>query len=212
MKKRLTESNPFSNLINCPSLTLPFGKGNFFLISFLLLIFTENIFSQDTTKAKVKVSSPSGRSGGATHSPRKAMIFSMVVPGLGQAYNKKYWKIPIIYASAGATIYMFQFNDKNYKKYKQAYIDTNLVVDGIEKPYISIEQLRTQAEFHRRYRDLSVILTGLLYTLNIVDAYVDAQLTTFDISDNLSMTILPAMNLSAQRKNPAMGLTLSVKF
>ena len=220
MKQPSKESNPFLNLINCPSLTLPQGKGNFFLISFLLLLSSTNIFSQDTIKTSVKAVPPSAEKKKTSfHSPKKAAIFSVVIPGLGQAYNKKYWKIPIVYAAMGSTIYMFEYNNTRFKAYKKAYVDRdtanafNYYFPKINDTHTyDLSQLQIQASYFRRFRDLSVILTGLAYTLNIVDAYVDAQLINFDISDDLSMSVFPSINLSAQRKNPSLGLTLSVRF
>lgn len=141
------------------------------------------------------------------------MIFSAVVPGLGQAYNKKYWKIPIVYATLGTTTYFFTSNNTLYREYKQAYINkTDGNPETIDDfPYYNETQIRELQDYYRRYRDLNIILTGLFYTLNIVDAYVDAQLVTFDVSDNLSMNLQPALNLSANKK-PAAGLTLSLTF
>lgn len=141
------------------------------------------------------------------------MIFSAVVPGLGQAYNKKYWKIPIVYATLGTTTYFFTSNNTLYREYKQAYINkTDGNPETIDDfPYYNETQIRELQDYYRRYRDLNIILTGLFYTLNIVDAYVDAQLVTFDVSDNLSMNLQPALNLSANKK-PVAGLTLSLTF
>ncbi len=142
------------------------------------------------------------------------MIFSAVIPGLGQAYNKKYWKIPIVYAAMGSTIYLFSTNNTIYKNYKQAYVyKTDTLSSTVDAyPDYSADDLRTLSGVYRRYRDLNVILTGLFYTLNIVDAYVDAQLVNFEVIDDLSMSVFPNLNLSAQRKNPSLGLTLSVRF
>ena len=141
------------------------------------------------------------------------MIFSAIVPGLGQAYNKKYWKMPIVYATMGTTIYFFNYNNKLYKDYKQAYLYKTDTLSGTIDLYPDYtgDDLRTLSGIYRRYRDLNVILTGLFYTLNIVDAYVDAQLTNFDVSDNLSLNIQPALNLSANKKS-SVGLTLSLTF
>ena len=142
------------------------------------------------------------------------MIFSALIPGLGQAYNKKYWKIPVVYATLGTTTYLFASNNKLYKDYQQAYINKTdqdpATIDDF--PYYNETQIRELQDYYRRFRDLNIILTGLFYTLNIVDAYVDAQLITFDVSDNLTMTVLPNINLSSQKKNPSWGLTLSLKF
>ncbi|MBI3501693.1 MAG: hypothetical protein HY063_07850 [Bacteroidetes bacterium] len=191
------------------SFSLPF----FLLFAFHFLLFSF-LFSQDTAKTSVKtISSSAEKKKVSIHSPKKAMIFSAVIPGLGQAYNKKYWKIPIVYATMGSTIYFFDFNNKLYRQYKQAYIyKTDNDPNTIDLyPYYDETQLKEQVAYYRRYRDLSVILTSLFYTLNIVDAYVDAQLKTFDVSDNLSMKIFPSINLTSQ-KNPALGLTMTLRF
>lgn len=171
-----------------------------FLIYFCTLL-SSSAFSQDTLRKQ------------PVHSPRKALIFSAVIPGLGQAYNKKYWKIPVVYTAIGTTTYFFTSNNKLYKDYKQAYINKTdedpATIDNF--PYYNETQIRELQDYYRRFRDLNIILTGLFYTLNIVDAYVDAHLTTFDVSDNLTMNIQPALILSANKK-PAAGLTLSLKF
>ena len=149
-----------------------------------------------------------------SHSPTAAMLLSACVPGLGQVYNKKYWKPPILYAAIGTTIYFFQYNNQLYKEYKQAYINkTDLDATTVDnyKTY-NPDQLRELEDYYHRYRDLNLILTGLVYTINVIDAYVDAHLKTFDISDNLSMHIYPSLTLCTVQKKTAMGLTLSFKF
>lgn len=147
-------------------------------------------------------------------SPTKAMIFSAVVPGLGQAYNKKYWKIPIIYAGIGTTLYFFDSNNKIYKEYKQAYINkTDTATSTIDiYPAYSETQLLEYENQYRRYRDMNAMLIVLFYSINIVDAYVDAHLSTFDVSDNLTLHVAPSMNFYSSKNKPAMGLTLSLGF
>lgn len=122
--------------------------------------------------------------------------------------------MPIVWGAMGTTIYLFSVNNEIYKDYKQAYVyRTDTLTSTVDVyPDYTEDDLRTLSGVYRRYRDLNVILTGVFYVLNIADAYVDAQLTTFDISDNLSMTVLPNMNLAAHKKNPSLGLTLSMRF
>ncbi|TAL60909.1 MAG: hypothetical protein EPN85_06150 [Bacteroidetes bacterium] len=146
--------------------------------------------------------------------PSVAMLFSACVPGLGQAYNKKFWKIPLVYASMGTTIYFFNFNNKLYRKYKQAYVNKiDTTASAIDMyPEYSEAQLHELQSYHQKYRDLNVILTALFYTLNIVDAYVDAHLIRFDVSDDLSFHVLPALNMHAYRRKPSAGLTLTLTF
>lgn len=125
--------------------------------------------------------------------PKKAMIYSAILPGLGQAYNKKYWKIPIIYAGLGTMAYFISFNEQEYTKYYSA-LKTR-TAGGID-PYYTIyssSDLVTIENYYHRYRDLSVIGAAFIYILNIVDANVDAQLHSFDVSDNLSLHITPQL-------------------
>ena len=142
------------------------------------------------------------------------MVFSMIVPGLGQAYNRKYWKIPIIYAALGTTVYLFSYNNNTYKDYKQAYlnkIDTlSSTIDNY--PELSPDDLITYQKTYKKFRDLNAILTFLFYTLNVADAYVDAHLTTFDVSDKLSIQVYPSMQISAFNTKPAGVITLSFRF
>jgi len=155
------------------------------------------------------------------HSPTAAMIFSTCIPGLGQAYNKKYWKIPIVYGSMGATLYFFDYNNKLYRKYKQAYINKTDTSKSTIDVYPAYEAswLLEQSKSFRKYRDLNVILTVLFYTVNIVDAYVDAHLMNFDVSDDLSLNIAPSLNLYSAdsrfhgtKPKPSAGVTLTFKF
>lgn len=130
------------------------------------------------------------------HSPRKASIYSAVLPGAGQAYNKKYWKIPVIYAGFGVLGYFVKTNNEEYKIYKEAY---KFRLDGDESTvdqFVGIyadQDLVTLKNFYRRNRDLSIIGMSVLYILNIIDASVDAHLFHFNVSDDLSLQIEPAL-------------------
>jgi hypothetical protein len=155
------------------------------------------------------------------HSPKRAAVMSAMLPGLGQAYNKKYWKMPLVYAALGATIYGISFNNKKYQLYKDAYIirldgDANTVDDfdpstGAAEVYTE-SQLRTLQDFYRDNRDLSGVLTVLAYAINILDAYVDAHLFYFDVSDDLSANWSPVNIPSATSKKSYPGLRLSFNF
>ena len=111
------------------------------------------------------------------HSAKKAALLSVAFPGAGQIYNKKYWKLPIIYAGAAGLIYSLQFNHSRYVKYRNAYkyrIDNDATtVDGYVGIY-SDDNLNTLQKYYHRYRDLTVIGFAALYALNIIDASVDA--------------------------------------
>jgi hypothetical protein len=151
------------------------------------------------------------------HSTAKAAIFSAVLPGLGQAYNKKYWKIPIIYAGFGAFTYFIITNNNEFVKFEEAYI---YVANGetypIDNPYVdkyNQQQLKDAMDYYRRNRDLSYILGGLWYTLNILEAFVDAHFFDYDISDDLSMSVSPsASSFPMAALKPAPGIKISLKF
>jgi hypothetical protein len=128
------------------------------------------------------------------HSPARAAIYSAILPGLGQAYNRKSWKIPVIYAGFAGLGYAIDFNQKKYTIYRQAFVyrldGDSTTTDNFVGKY-SDDNLRVLKDYYRKNRDLSVIGTVLLYAMNIIDAHVDAHLFDFDVSDNLSLRLAP---------------------
>jgi hypothetical protein len=151
------------------------------------------------------------------HSISKAAIYSAVLPGLGQAYNKKYWKIPIIYAGFGAFGYFTVKNNQEYLMFKEAYLYVaNGETDSINNPYVNKydqTQLKEAMDYYRRNRDLSIILGALWYTLNILEAYVDAHFFDYDISEDLSMHVSPAaVRFPLSPVQAAPGIKVSFKF
>jgi hypothetical protein len=173
------------------------------LAFWLLLFYICNSYAQQTSRdSTVK-----------HHSPTKAILFSAVVPGLGQVYNKKYWKVPIIYAGLGALIYSIDFNSKKYRTFKDAYItrtDSDTLTTD-DYPRYTDDNLRSLFEYYRRNRDLSYILTGVVYALNILDAYVDAELFYFDVSDDLSLNPSPFI-MTSRQGNTIGGISLRLSF
>ncbi len=137
------------------------------------------------------------------HSPTKATLFSTAVPGLGQAYNKKYWKIPIVYAGIGTSMYFAITNHNSFKKFKKALIQRTdgdiLTIDEFEG-VLSSSGIQANMDFHQRNRDLSYIVAGLFYVLNIVDAAVDAHLFDFPKNDNLSFNLQPNLELTSNNQ------------
>ncbi|GAO43313.1 DUF5683 domain-containing protein [Flavihumibacter petaseus] len=134
------------------------------------------------------------------HSPRKAAIRSAIIPGWGQAYNKKYWKIPIVYAALGITGAVFINNVKTYNEVNYAYkVSVNKLTDEYDdvadylKPFVPDEttSLDNYRREFRRNIDYSVLIFMLFWGLNVVDATVDAHLKDFDVSPNISMRIKP---------------------
>lgn len=143
----------------------------------------ENISGRTTSKKKDKTPEDS-----LIHSPKKATMLSSFLPGAGQYYNKKYWKIPIIYAGFGILGYSVSFNQFNYRYYKDELIRRQQGLGGLNPDLerYSNSNLDELQSFYRRNRDLSYIGIALLYVVNVIDATVDAHLFEFDMSDDLS--------------------------
>ena len=154
----------------------------------------------------------------AEHSPRKAAIRSAIIPGWGQVYNKKYWKVPIVYAALGITGYIFVDNINVYKDYRLAYRGKyNARVNQDSTDYFRIndqylplseESLRAGRDLFRRYIDYSAVFFIVFWGLNVVDAVVDAHLKAFDISPDLSMKVKPSYNPIEKTK----GVSLVFNF
>ncbi|WP_417368089.1 DUF5683 domain-containing protein [Flavobacterium beibuense] len=143
--------------------------------------------------------------------PSKAAFYSAVLPGLGQAYNKKYWKIPIVYAAIGTSLYYYSWNNKKYHEYRDAY--KTLLAGGTvtgELADIGEDRLIRAQKFHQKNRDLSMLLALGFYVLNIVEANVNAHLMQFNVNDNLSLRPQLQQNQIDYKHN--MGLTLSYQF
>ncbi len=134
------------------------------------------------------------------HDPRVATFRSAVLPGWGQAYNKKYWKIPIIYGALGTTTGIFFFNLKTYKSLRKAVIyrlDDDSTNDSLIDPQfknLSTASLQGYRNEYRQNIDYSVLFFLLFWGLNVVDATVDGHLKAFDVSPDISMKIRPSLN------------------
>ena len=128
------------------------------------------------------------------HSAKKASIYSAILPGSGQVYNKKYWKTPIIYLGIGTALYAAKWNQNEYLHYRKAFeyrTDNNdNTIDEYEDRYTETN-LITIKNYYRKNRDLSYIVAAGIYLLNIIDASVSAHLFSFDVSEDLSMNIKP---------------------
>lgn len=127
-------------------------------------------------------------------SPARAAMLSATLPGLGQIYNRRYWKVPIIYAGFGTLLYFVDFNSTNYNKWRKAWLAR---VDGNpntvdDYPLHSTDVLERAMNFYRRNLEITYILSAALYLLNILDASVDAHLMNFDVGETLSFGVKPA--------------------
>ena len=144
--------------------------------------------------------------------PTKATWLALIIPGGGQIYNKKYWKLPIIYGGFAGCAYALTWNGNMYRDYSNAYKDAvnnrwdaTSITDLIPAGYLNrvsktqlTEMIRKRKDTYRRYRDLSIFAFIGVYLISVVDAYVDAELSNFDIGPDLSMRIEPAViNTSA---------------
>lgn len=149
------------------------------------------------------------------HSPKLATIMSAVVPGAGQVYNRKWWKLPIIYGGFAGLGYAIVFNSNELKAYKDAYLiridDDSTNVDQFDGIYTDANLLELQ-EFHRRNRDFAIVGAFVLYALNIIDANVDAHLFDFDVSEDLSMKVEPKTMGLGFNSNPIIGVGISLRL
>lgn len=144
-------------------------------------------------------------------SPKRASIYSAVVPGAGQFYNKKYWKIPLVWGAIGTSAYYINFNTKEFNSYKTALIarqDDDPTTVDLKYPESTDASIITNMEFYRRLRDISYFALAASYILNIVDASVDAHLKGFDVKDDLHLSFTP----SANNLSISPGLKLSYNF
>lgn len=168
-----------------------------------------NVLSQEMPLKRVKEP--------PKHSIVRAAVYSAVLPGLGQAYNRKYWKIPIIYAGFAVFGYFIVTNNNEFATFREAYIYTaNGDSSYINNPYVGkydLSQLKDGMSYYQRNRDLSIILGCVWYTLNILEAYVDAHFFSYDISEDISMHISPsAVNLPVTAFQPVPGIKVTFKF
>jgi hypothetical protein len=160
---------------------------------------TLNVLSEDTVVLQ-SVDTVAMTSYAARYNPRKALLYAAVLPGLGQIYNKKYWKLPLVYGGFIGLGYGINFYQNIYKKYKvQLFYNlengSELDTDRSDKyPAYTTGGLRTIVDKARRERDFFTILMGGMYLLQIVDAHVDAHLKEFDLNPNLKVSIQPSVN------------------
>lgn len=191
----------------------------------MLVFLSVNLYGQkaETDSLQFKVSGEVKE----PHSPKKAAMYSAIIPGWGQAYNKKYWKIPIVYAGFGTIGYFIGWNNRYYNTYKDAYSDltdddpnTDSYNDIEASQYYDLTNptdfenfrsgLNKQQEYYRRNRDLLIISIIGFYGLNIIDASVDAHFFEFDISEDLTMNWQPTVQ--PYRKELVYGLNFTFNF
>ncbi len=158
--------------------------------------------------------------------PRKAALLSAALPGMGQIYNRKYWKLPFLYGGFAGLTYGIAWNNKWYHNYQNYYLDINdndptttrylevitqQMIDNSGEDVYS-EKFKLKKESYRRDRDFVVILTVGLYVLNILDASVDAHLSDFDVGKDLSLKIKPQMQYNDLAGTTTMGMSCRLRF
>lgn len=180
----------------------------------LLTAKKDSVLSKDNTPAKTVVKKDTV----AKHIPRIATRRSAFIPGWGQAYNKEYWKIPIVYGIIAIPTVLYFYNDSYYKKTKFAYEarfkeankdSSDVQFIDAQLRNLSITSLQSYRNSFRRDRDYSILWFLVAWGLQVADATVFAHLKQFDVSDDLSMSITPLFN--PQTRTPGLGLTLNLK-
>ena len=220
-QEQTEQSRKFAFSQKCPG---------FFTVCIFLLFFAVHTpvssVAQDTsgTKLSAKDTIPAVK-----HSPRKATIYALVMPGLGQAYNHKYWKMPIVYAGFGACIYFVVINTRFYRDFSDAYQWASVSSKNVAPTPPNIFQppppnetalkyseadLKYGRDFYRRYLEISYIATGIWYILTVMDATVDAHFFDYDIGDDLTLNVkpwVPAMGTGTQ-SGLSGGINLTMRF
>jgi hypothetical protein len=163
--------------------------------------------------------------------PQRALWLALVIPGGGQIYNRKYWKLPIVYGGFVGCIYAMMWNNMMYKDYSQAYLDImdddpgtasynkflhlgRQITPANEERYKQI--FKSRKDKYRRWRDLSFFCMIGIYAVSVIDAYVDAELSSFDISKDLSLKVRPTIINNKSSMNPlyasSLGVNCSINF
>ena len=187
---------------------------------FYIAFFSANFFAQkDSTNVKIKAIKGKIKTTQGIYnplSPSKAAFYSAIFPGIGQAYNKKYWKTPIVWAALAIPTYYYQLNNSDYKRYRRAYkLRKNGLPDEFTDDFgntsVSIETLETAQKQLKQNRDMSLLTGVILYVLQIVEASVNAHLIQFNTDDNISFK--PAILMDPIRiETPTVGLTIKYSF
>lgn len=168
---------------------------------------TDTTVIQDTT---VNQKTPSDTLA-EEHSPRKAALLSATLPGMGQVYNNKIWKVPLVYIGAGVIYYAYDFNASHYEEYKSAF---TRFVNGEIQEYNGIttkEGLQRAKDYYRRFRDMNLLIMAGWYLVQVIDATVDAYMFNFDVSEDISMQFKPSP-IHSKNYHIVPGIKFSINF
>ncbi len=177
----------------------------------------EGIILQDSLIEKRKPINPLA--------PSKAAFYSAILPGLGQIYNKRYWKVPIVYAALGTGISIYLFNDDKYVRFRSAFKSRLAGFNDDEfwnfrnpggptpaTPDLPTTALQDGQERYQRDRDLSLLVTIIIYALNVVDANVDAHLKQFNVDEDLGLDVQPFLEVDPITNKPNYGMAFVINF
>tara|TARA_R110001583_G_scaffold114876_6_gene265398 strand:- start:9674 stop:10252 length:579 start_codon:yes stop_codon:yes gene_type:complete len=184
----------------------------FFLLTTLTIF---NSFSQENAVLKIKDTLFGNSSNYDPLSPSKAAFYSAILPGLGQAYNKKYWKIPFVYAALGSGVYLYSSNNSNYNRARTAYKlrinEKPDEFDGLDgNIFLSKDALIRAQKSYRKDRDLSLLVTAGLYILQIIEASANAHLLQYNV-DN-SLTFNPKLIKNTVNNKTIVGAQINFNF
>jgi hypothetical protein len=143
--------------------------------------------------------------------PRKALLYSAVFPGAGQIYNKKYWKAPIVWGGIGLLVYAVDFYNQGYNQFRSELFGVLETGAAFSPSGYNESQLRTLTDAYRRQRDFFVVLTGMFYLLQMVDAHVDAHLKEFEVNPRLNISLRPMMENNVFTGTTT-GFALTLRF
>lgn len=184
------------------------------LVIVLNLLLLGPLFAQQTNNQTPPLNQqPEDR----VHAPTRAAMLSAVLPGMGQVYNGRWWKVPIIYAGFGAVAYAVNFNNTEYQFWRNIFIAKIGDNPNLVDPYPQIPQRNVERamNYYRRNLELSYIAGAALYLLNILEASVDAHLLDFDVGEELSLRITPdvtPMQNMGLKNSPAAGVRFTLRF
>lgn len=207
----------FLCLFKCSAI---FAQQDSGVIAPLIVIPDSSIVSTDSSSSKKEEKKrPKGIS--KNHSPRTAVILSLTLPGAGQIYNRRYWKLPIVYGGLGGLTYLAIYNGQKYQCYRKSYlamVDTVAATVNTCDPDLTAGEMKLQRDSYQKNYEYSLV--GLLgfYLLTAADAFVDAHLMNFDISDDLSMSLRPSLQFNSFSATPfrqgswSAGLGVNFRF
>ncbi len=186
-----------------------------FLFILALVLFENKLQGQEPTSPDSLIVKEKSKSDGVlkllfSGRPGRSFLFSLALPGAGQLYNKKYWKIPVVYAALGTGLYFVFENQKQYDRYNAAWTSRIIYKDQSTDEFVgrlSVQGLLAYKQYYDRNTQMSWLVTGILYLLNGVDAFVDAHLLKFNVTNDLSLQLGPSSGV-----NGGLGVGINLSY